>query len=139
MRDQKIDRLKKASLFANLTPKELELVAEITTEVALRPGQVLAREGHAGHEAFVILDGTADISVGGQKVASAGPGEIVGELALLLHDERQATVVAATDMDVMVIEPGRFQSLMEDVPRLSKEIALSLARRLRATDKLLHG
>jgi CRP-like cAMP-binding protein len=137
MKDAKQDRLKATKLFADLDRKEVELVSEITTEVTVPAGTVLAREGHAGHEAFVIEEGTVDISVGGIKVTTAGPGELVGELALLLHDERQATVTAATDLKLLVIEPGRFQQLLDSVPSVSRQLVVSLAKRLRETDRQL--
>ncbi len=137
MKDAKQDRLKATKLFADLDKKEVELVSEITTEITVPAGTVLAREGHAGHEAFVIEEGTVDISIGGTKVNTAGPGELVGELALLLHDERQATVTAATDLKILVIEPGRFQQLLDSVPSVSRQLVVSLAKRLRETDRHL--
>jgi CRP/FNR family transcriptional regulator len=139
VRDGKQERLKSTKLFSGLDRKELELVAGITTEVNVAAGTVLAREGHAGHDAFVIVSGTVDVSVGGTKVGSAGAGELVGEMALLLRDERQATITAATDLDVMVIEPGHFDQLLEQVPSVARALVVSLARRLRdADDQLRH-
>ena len=137
MRDGKQERLKSTKLFADLDRKELELVAEITTEVTVPAGTVLAREGHAGHDAFVIVSGSVDISVGGNRVGSLGPGELVGEMALLLHEERQATVTATEELDVMVIEPRRFGQLLDEVPSVSRTLVVSLARRLRDADKQL--
>ena len=135
MRDAKQDRLKSTKLFAALDRKELELVAEITTELTVPAGTVLAREGHQGHDAFVIVDGTVDITIGGMKVNSAGPGELVGEMALLLREQRQATVTAATPVDLLVIEPGHFDNLLDRVPSVSRQLVVSLAQRLRDTDQ----
>lgn len=137
MRDGKQERLKSTRLFAGLDRKELELVAEITTEVTVPAGTVLAREGHAGHDAFVIVSGNVDISVGGHKVGTAGAGEMVGELALILRDERQATVTAADEVDIMVIEPGHFHQLLDSVPSVTRSLVETLARRLRDTDEQL--
>lgn len=137
MRDAKQDRLKATKLFAALDRKELELVAEITTELNVPSGTVLAREGHQGHDAFVIVAGTVDITIGGTKVGAAGPGELVGEMALLLRGERQATIVAATPLDILVIEPGHFDQLLDRVPSVSRQLVVSLAQRLRDTDQAL--
>jgi len=137
MRDAKQERLKSTKLFAALDRKELEMVAEITTELTVPAGTVLAREGHQGHDAFVIVDGTVDITIGGTKVNSAGPGELVGEMALLLREQRQATVTAATPVDLLVIEPGHFDSLLDRVPSVSRQLVVSLAQRLRDTDQAL--
>ena len=135
MRDAKQERLKATKLFATLDRKELELVAEITTELTVPAGTVLAREGHAGHDAFVIVEGSVDISIEGTKVGSAGPGELVGEMALLLREQRQATLTAATEVDVLVIEPGHFDSLLERVPAVARQLVMSLARRLYDADQ----
>lgn len=130
----KVDLLRRVDLLAALTDDELEHVAQITTELRLKSGTVLAREGLAGHECFIIVEGTADISIKGDKVASAGPGEIVGELSLILHDERTATVTASSDMDVLVIEPGRFDVLLEKVPSIARRMLKMLAMRLKVAD-----
>ena len=63
MRDAKQDRLKATKLFAALDRKELELVAEITTELNVPSGTVLAREGHQGHDAFVIVAGNGRLHI----------------------------------------------------------------------------
>jgi CRP/FNR family transcriptional regulator len=136
--DGKGDRLRATTLFAHLDRKELEAVEEATTELQLTAGTVLAREGHSGHEAFVILDGTVDISIDGNKVGTAGPNEIVGEMALLLREPRRATVTAATDVDILVIEPGRWDDLLVRVPTIPRQLLVSLARRLASADDKLH-
>jgi CRP/FNR family transcriptional regulator, cyclic AMP receptor protein len=137
MRDGKHDRLKNTKLFADLDKRELNALAEATTELTLNAGTVLATEGHAGHDAFVILEGTVDISINGTHVGQAGRDEIVGEMSLLLHEPRRATVVAATEVEVLVIEPGRFEALLDTVPSISRQLLKSVARRLRDTDALL--
>ena len=139
MRDGKIDRLKNTRLFGELDKKELEALGEATTELSLEAGSVLATEGHAGHDAFVIVEGTVDITIDGKKVAEAGHDEIVGEMSLLLHEPRRATVTAATDVVVLVIEPGRFDQLLDKVPSITRQLLKSVARRLRDTDELLKG
>ena len=138
MRDLKQDRLKSTKLFATLDRKELDALSEATTELTVKAGTMLAREGHTGHEAFVILEGKVDIIVDGQKVNTLGQDEIVGELALLLHEPRQASLLAATDVRLLVIEPGRFEELLNRIPSMARQLVVSLARRLRDADALLH-
>ena len=134
----KQNRLKQTRLFANLNRKELEALAEATTEVTVADGTVIACEGHSGHEAFVILEGTVDFSIDGQKVGTAGPNELVGELSLLLHEPRRASVTATSELRILVIEHGHFDDLLERVPSMARSLLASLAQRLRDTDALLH-
>ena len=137
-KDAKLDRLAQVALFRGLSRRELEQVAEIVDEVDVKAGRKLATEGEAAHTAYVIVSGVAAISVDGQKVGMAGPGEMVGEMGLIDGGIRAATVTAETDMDVYIIEPGRFRTLLDEVPSLCRGMLVAMTRRLRATDQLLH-
>ena len=134
----KNERLAQVPLFSHLGRRELDRVAEVVTEVEVPAGRVLGREGHRGSEAFVIVSGTAAITIDGKKVATVGPGELVGEMGLLDGGPRAATITAETDMDLYIIEPGAFAPLLDE-PSISKALVKSLASRLRAADKLLHS
>jgi CRP-like cAMP-binding protein len=136
MRDHKLDRLHRTALFSGLDRHALEAVAEHTTEMQFPAGTVLGRQGQSGHEAFVVVSGTLAVSIDGRDVATIGPGEIAGELSLLLREPRQATLTAQTEVDVLVIEPGGFHLVLEQ-PSVARTVALSLARRLRDTDAAL--
>lgn len=138
MHDYKHDMLLSTKLFAGLDRKSLALLAEATTELTIPAGTVLAHEGVAGRDAFVILDGSVDVSIEGDVLATLGKDEIVGELSLLLHEPRQASVTAATEVRLLVIEPGRFDVLLEQVPAISRHLLVALARRLRDADRRLH-
>ena len=137
-KDEKLERLSKVSLFSGLTRRQLEHVAEITDEVQVETGRVLARQGEPAHVAYVIVSGEAAISVDGQTVGNLGPNEMVGEMGLIDGGLRAATVTAASDMDVYVIEPGRFGTLLDEVPGLTKELLIAVTKRLRNADRLLH-
>jgi len=137
-KDAKLDRLSQVPLLSGLSRRELEKVAEITDEVELKAGRKLATEGEPAHTAYVIVSGTAAISVDGQKVGTVGPGELVGEMGLIDGGPRAATITAESDMDVYIIEPGRFRVLLDDVPSLCRHLLLAMTRRLRQTDQLLH-
>jgi CRP-like cAMP-binding protein len=138
-RDGKIDRLRTVALFSHLSDKDLAKVAEITTEVDLKQGQVLAREGAAGHEAFVIERGEAEITVDGKVVGTLGASELVGEMGLIDGGPRAATITAKSDLTVLVIEPGHFGALLDEIPSLTKALLLSVVKRLRNADRLLHS
>lgn len=65
---------------------------------------------------LVILDGEAEPTVGGRLVATVGPGQTVGEVGLIDRLPRSASVIALTDMNVLVIEAGSFEVLLDTTP-----------------------
>ena len=135
--DTKLKRLAEIPLFSRLPRKDLELVAEMTDDLHVAPGRVLTREGDAAYVAYVIVSGQAAVSVGGERVSTLGPGEIVGEMGLIDSAPRTATITSDSEMDVYVIEPGRFGPLL-DRPGIAKALLLATVKRLRQADELLH-
>ena len=133
-KDPAIERMQSIPLFSACTRQELELILSRTTELRFKPGDVLTREGERGHEFLVIVEGQADVLIGGQKVATLGPGEFFGELALLDDGPRTATVVAATDLVAEVSGQREFDDLVTGAPHLAKKLLVGLARRLREAD-----
>ena len=82
-------------------------------------GSLLVDQGQTGREAFVILDGDVTVKRNGRKVATLGPGAIVGELSLLDHGPRTATAVCETDCTLFVISQRNFMPVLDDVPTIS--------------------
>ena len=104
----KSDVLANVALFTGCDNKELAQVAALATEVEIPEGKVLAREGSPGREFYVILEGKAQVSIDGSEVATLGPGDFCGEMALLDLGPRVATVTASTPMEVAVLDPREF-------------------------------
>ena len=92
------------------------------TEVFIRPGQVLMREGGRGSEVLFISSGTAVLERDGQRHTTVGGGDVVGELALLTGDRRSATVVAVTPMNALVCTTSEFASLRDEIPEFDRAI-----------------
>lgn len=132
--DHKVDRLRGVYLFGRCSDKELKKLAGIADEIAYRAGHVLCAEGDHAGECFVIIDGSAEVRHGEQVVRTVGPGESVGEMGLLNHKPRSATVVATTALSAYVIDGRRFGSLLEEAPGLSRALLEELSDRLRTLD-----
>lgn len=132
-----LDHLAQIRLFSSCNSKELAKIARASDELSLAQGKVLMSQGQPGREAFVIVDGRATVTIGDTDVAELGPGDHVGELALLDGGTRTATVTAATDMTVLVISQRAFFGLLDEVPGLARKILASIAGMVRDLDEQL--
>lgn len=133
-RDAFLDHLSEVSLFSALSKRDLQMVARRAEDVKVDAGKVLVTEGSAGSEFFVIMDGKARVTRRGRKVADLGAGQFFGELALLDRAPRNATVVAETPMEVLVLGQREFAALIDEVPGLAHKLLAGIARRLREAD-----
>jgi CRP-like cAMP-binding protein len=121
-------------MFAACTKAELEKITRLASPVDVKAGEVLTREGRSGGEFMVIVEGEATVSRGGAELRRLGPGDWLGEIALLDRGPRTATVVATTDMKVEVVGYREFMDLLHDVPAVAVKIAVGLARKVREHD-----
>jgi CRP-like cAMP-binding protein len=131
-RNAKVELIRSVPLFARCSKKELAEVAKLADEIDFRPGKVLIREGAAGREFFVLVDGSVDVHRGGKKVRTMGPGDFFGEIALIAKTPRTATVTAATAVDLLVITAQAFRMLLDHQPQIANKVLLALAERLEA-------
>lgn len=130
-------RLRSIPPFAHCTDDELDAVARNTCDHHAEPGSVLTRAGSTGREWILVVSGTAVVRVGGRDVAHLGPGDAVGEIALLDHGPRTATVVAETHVEALVASAAEFDRLVDEVPAMSRLLLIGLARRLRHADEAI--
>jgi CRP/FNR family transcriptional regulator, cyclic AMP receptor protein len=128
------DHLAAVPLFSALTKRDLQQVLQASDEIEVEPGRELITEGRVGHEFFLILEGQAEVGRNGERIATLGPGDYFGELALLDHGPRSATVIAETDMKLVVLGQREFAGLVETVPGLAAKLLPGLAHRLREVD-----
>ena len=133
-KDTKLDHLGQVRLFRACSKKELNTIGRASDEVHVSAGKTLVEEGKTGHEFFLILDGKASVARGGRKVATLGPGDYFGELALLDRGPRNATVTADSDMDVLVLGQREFSGVLDEVPTIAHKLLSSMAARLRDAD-----
>ena len=129
--DEKIDRLAEVPLFAGMSRRHLEHIARLCTRTDVSQGEVLCREGSPGYEFFVIVEGSATVSVGGTEVNRLGPGDFFGELALLDAGPRMATVTAETAMVALVLTSAEVSALLHDEPQVAVNLLPAIGARLR--------
>jgi CRP-like cAMP-binding protein len=110
-----------------------DLFTQNTEVVTVRAGHALFRQGEPGDVMYVLITGAADILVGDTVIESAGPGEFLGEMALIDEGPRTATVMAASDCRLVPIDVERFHMLLRDTPNFATEVMKTMARRLRKT------
>lgn len=120
--DRKSERLAQLSTFAGVSRRALKRLAELADEVDVPAGAHLSEQGGFASEAFVVMEGTVAVERDGAEVAVIGPGTVVGEVALLEHTTRNATVVARTPVHLLVFGVREFSALLEEFPELAERI-----------------
>ena len=132
------ERLAKVPLFANLDKKHLQHISSLVTQIDVKQGKTLTREGEHGNEFIIILEGEAEVKVGDEVVATRGPGDYFGEIALISNQPRTATVTATTPMKIEVIGRREFQTMLHDNPGIATELLGIAADRIAENDERSH-
>ena len=122
--------LAQVPLFKSLSKKHLQKVSSLATRINGAPGRVLAREGEIGREFLIVLEGEVEIRRGDEVIATRGAGDYIGEIALIDHRPRTATVVAKTPVVIDVIDLRGFNSMLSDEPEIAEVIKTTAKRRL---------
>ncbi len=130
MDQQRIELLRRVPLFADLDKKELEGIANSLKERTFRAGETITSEGESAVGFFVIQDGEAKVSVGGQEKARLGPGDYFGEIALIAQSARTATLTAETDVRCLGMTFWEFRPLVEENGKIAWKMLQSLARKM---------
>jgi CRP/FNR family transcriptional regulator, cyclic AMP receptor protein len=104
--------LRQLPVFASLPRRALATADSLLTPVTFADGDVLCEEGHLGRQAFIITSGTAVVSRGDEIIATVGPGDLVGELALLGDGRRTASVTAVEPLSALVMSAQEFNSVL---------------------------
>jgi CRP/FNR family transcriptional regulator, cyclic AMP receptor protein len=108
------NRLTEIPIFSELSPDEAKRLATFATETSAAEGQMLMKEGDYSVELIAIEEGTADVIQGGEKVASLGPGDLIGEMGLLERRPRNADVIATSPMRLMKLTHWEIRRMSED-------------------------
>jgi CRP-like cAMP-binding protein len=134
--DASVEILKGVPLFSELDRKALKRVAQAMARRTFSAGDVIAAEGEPGVGFFVISDGRATVTVLGKEVAKLGPGDHVGEMALIAETPRLATVTADTDLVCYAMTSWDFRRLAESNAALSWALLVSTMRRVRNLEQV---
>lgn len=123
------ERVKSIPLFADLSHKERELVARQADEVEVEAGRQLIEQGEIGWEFFVIESGAAEVRVGDDAVATLGPGDFFGELALKDQSHRRTASVVTTEPSTLIVMTGQaFRTVEGDLPAVAAKIREAVER-----------
>jgi CRP/FNR family transcriptional regulator, cyclic AMP receptor protein len=132
-RNQAVNNLRNVPLFATCTTKELTKIASLSTRVTVNAGCAVTQQGTLGRQFIVIVSGAATVERDGATIAHLAAGDYFGEIALIVHGPRTATVVADTDLVVDAFSRGEFRQLLETSPGLAARLSTEAARRLHTT------
>ena len=133
--DTKTATLAALPLFEALSRKELEQLAMMTDDLEFPAGKVLCRQGDLGSEFLVIIEGEAEVTKDGAPVATLGPGDYFGEIALVEDVRRTATVTAATSLRFFILTRQAFRSLLRRNPKVEAQILDVIAARVARTER----
>ena len=131
---ERLEALRHVGLFQGVSKRSLVHIDRLSTVRTVSAGEVVVAEGDPGHEMMVVLDGSAAVTRGKRKLRELGVGAVFGEMSLLDHEPRSATVTALEPTRLVVIDGRAFRKLLSKVPGLSESLLTTLCRRLRAAD-----
>lgn len=129
-KDAKVNLLRGIPLFSQCSKRDLGAIGGIADEIDLKEGKELTREGRVGREFFVLIDGSAEVRKGNRKIASLKGGDFFGEIALIHHAPRNATVTATSPVRALVIMDRDFKRLLDEQPEIQRKVLVALAERL---------
>lgn len=128
--DEKLGLLEGVPLFAGMSRADLEQLGRIVDEVDLPEGTVLAHEGRHEGYFYVIESGMVRIDQGGQTINTMGPGDFLGEIALLDGGPRTATATAETSVRVLSMRNQAFNELLDRAPNIREAVDEAANRHL---------
>src|SRR4029079_12916299 len=104
-------------------------LSRLMDEIDLKPGTVIIREGNTGGEFFIVIEGTIEVKRKGRRLARLGPGDYLGEIALIDHGPRTATAMVETEARLLVLASREFHSMLASDPRDQKKNLTSVCAR----------
>jgi CRP-like cAMP-binding protein len=140
--DEVVELLARVPVFSTLVPADLQRIAQLAVPRTFDPGQVVFREGDSSDTCYIVRTGRARALRGHSDgrvitLATFGPGDIFGELAMFEDERRSATVEAVELTGVVAVLGPDMRRLMLEHPQISTRLVIALGRRLRETNERL--
>ena len=132
--DPKVEMLRRVPLFSSCRPGELDRIAALADEVDVPAGRTLIREGATGQEFFIVLDGEIEVERDGTRLATLGPGDFLGEIALIDDRPRSATATTTRPSRLLVVGHREFHSLLDSHAQVQIQVLKALADRVRRSE-----
>jgi len=132
-RAQALEMLSSVPLFGPLNKKQLRILVDSAKDRTYKAGETIVKQGETGIGFFLILGGQAKVERGGQAVATLGPGQFFGEMALLDDQPRTADVKAVGAVQCLVLSSWEFWSAVGDEPEVLRSLLKETVRRLRTS------
>jgi CRP-like cAMP-binding protein len=132
-KNAKLKLLKRVPLFSRLSGPELERISMVADELDFKEGKELAREGAAGREFFVIIEGTAEVTRGRKRLNTLADGDFFGEISLITKLPRTASVTTMSPLRALVITDRSFRRMLSDSPAIQRKVLEALGERLDAS------
>jgi CRP/FNR family cyclic AMP-dependent transcriptional regulator len=125
------DLLRRVPLFTGMTDAAIESVGGLAHEVEFGEGDELVRQGDEGDTFLVIIDGRARVIQDGDTLRDLGPGDYLGEIALIDGGPRTATVTAIEPIRALIVERSDFRRLIDDFSAVRFHVLTALTQRIR--------
>jgi len=135
---QKIELLKKVPMFSDLSQRHLREISKHADQLSVKTGNVLAEQGKIGWEFIFIVEGNARVEKNGKVIRQLSGNDFLGEISLIDGEPRTATVIAETDMILLVVNRTSFDHLLDTVPGLQKKILIALCNYIRRAEKAVN-
>jgi CRP-like cAMP-binding protein len=135
-RSARIQVLRSIPLFRSCSHRQLNVIDSLVDQLAVDAGEVLTQEGRRELRSFVIVNGHAEVTRSGRRLATLGPGDFFGEMAILDGQARTATVTAVTPVHLLEFGPSSIPTLAA-IPPVGRFLLRGMASRLRAADQVL--
>ncbi len=134
---EKVLFLKSVDLFAKIPGEDLAQIAGIAQEISFEQGELIIQEGEMGDSLFLIIEGQVQVHRLAQEISRLGERDAFGEMALLDHEPRSASVTALSDVTCLKVEREDFFELMSEKIEIAHGIIRVLTHRLREANEKL--
>lgn len=124
------DQFKKLSHFDGLSDEQVQKIVDNSTHVTLPKDWALISEQQPADKAYLILDGDVSVRRGGQEVARLGPGDTIGEVAIVRHSLRTATVISVTPVELLHFTAEAVSKLTEEIPQFAAALKETAEERI---------